>query len=72
MSMNMEDLLSDNVIDYSFFDRPENDISMDMAKKNNEYVEREGALIEIDFDKIKAVLSKIPDEQMSQSDIAEL
>lgn len=59
--MNIEDLLSDNIVDYSFFERPENDLSMDLVKKNNEYMERERGLIEIDFDKVKGILGKIPD-----------
>jgi len=35
MKMNVEDLLSDNVADYSLFERPEHDLSVDVAKKND-------------------------------------
>jgi hypothetical protein len=43
--MNIEDLLSDNVADYSLFERPEHDLSVDMVKKNTEYFEREQKFI---------------------------
>lgn len=70
--MNIEDLLSDNVADYSLFERPEHDLSVDMVKKNTEYFEKDQKLIEIDFDRIKAVLATVPDSTMSESDIKEL
>ena len=38
------------------FERPEHDLSVDMVKKNTEYLEREQKFIEIDFSKVKSVL----------------
>jgi hypothetical protein len=70
--MNIEDLLSDNVADYSLFERPDHDLSVDMVKKNTEYFEKDQKLIEIDFDRIKAVLATVSDSTMSESDIKEL
>jgi len=43
--MNIEDLLSDNVADYSLFEKPEHDFSVDIVKKNTEYFEREQKFI---------------------------
>jgi hypothetical protein len=52
--MNIEDLISENV-DFSLFERPENDISVDMARRSNDA--RTQYLIPLDFDKVKAILS---------------
>lgn len=51
--MNIEDLISENV-DFSLFQRPDHDLSVDLVRKNNE--ERPQFLIQLDFDKIKAIL----------------
>lgn len=70
--MNIEDLLSDNIADYSLFDKPDNDISNDMIKKYPEFYEKDQKFIEIDFEKLKTVLSKLPNKEMSESELKEL
>ncbi len=70
--MNIEDLLSDNVADYSLFERPDHDVSVDMAKKNTEYFEREQKFIEIDFSKVKSVLGTLPTQDMFEEDVKQL
>lgn len=52
--MNIEDLISENV-DFSLFQRPDHDLSVDMVRKNNE--DRAQFFIQLDFDKVKAVLA---------------
>lgn len=52
--MNIEDLISENV-DFSLFERPDHDASVDMMRKNND--DRPQYYIQLDFDKIKQVLS---------------
>jgi hypothetical protein len=54
VKMNIEDLISENV-DFSLFERPENDLSVDMVRRNNDA--RMQYLIPLDFDKVKAILS---------------
>jgi myosin-crossreactive antigen len=46
VKMNIEDLMSENV-DFSLFERPENDISVDMARRSNDV--RAQYLIPLDF-----------------------
>lgn len=62
--MNIEDLISENV-DFSLFERPDHDASVDMVRKNNE--DRIHFYIQLDFDKIKAVLSSTsPDKDLDK------
>ena len=70
--MNIEDLLSDNVADYSLFERPDHDLSVDMVKKNTEYFEREQKFIEIDFGKVKSILGTVTSPGMLEVDVKQL
>lgn len=54
VKMNIEDLISENV-DFSLFQRPDHDLSVDMVKKNND--DRPQFYIQLDFDKITALLA---------------
>ena len=51
--MNIEDLISENV-DFSLFERPEHDLSTDIARRNND---RTQGMIQLDFRKVKESLA---------------
>jgi len=42
-------------VDFSLFERPENDLSVDMVRRNNDA--RMQYLIPLDFDKVKSILT---------------
>lgn len=67
--MNIEDLISENV-DFSLFERPDHDASVDMMRKNND--DRPQYYIQLDFDKIKQVLSnQTPEYNQNKSSLLE-
>jgi hypothetical protein len=52
-------------VDFSLFERPDHDVSVDMLRKNNE--DRPQHYIQLDFDKIKTVLANNnPDKDLDK------